>query len=106
MTRCTRFDLAIGVSLDTSPRVSCRAVDRPPHSLSFCELCGQSIVAPKNISKQLRITSPRHVTRSRTVTRFAADTDLRPCRAEFVSRRIVAFSHACRMTIGAHEIPV
>ncbi len=49
---------------------------------------------------------PRHVSRSRSVARFATDGDLRPRRRKTVRRGVVVLPHVRRVAVGAHVVPV
>src|SRR5262245_35129525 len=40
------------------------------------------------------------------MTGFASDVDVGPARVESIPSRVVVLSHAGRMTVGAHEVPV
>ncbi len=46
------------------------------------------------------------MSRSGSVTRFAADGDLRPRRREAVRRGVVVLAHVRRVAVGAHVVPV
>src|SRR5689334_24781587 len=107
MTLCACLDLAVARPRPRANGVPGRRVRPPNYAMPLVEPRDQSLgrVAPSH-SIIAHSRRPRDVAGTRTMARFTADAHFGPRRPKLVVLAIVILSYACRVTVGAHVVPV
>ena len=106
VTAPAQLDFARRLARRRPLRVARLRADRPRDGLALVERDGESLRPAVETSPVAFLLRPRDVARAGPMARLARDVDLGIGGGEPPRPGVVVFSHACRVALGAHVVPV